>query len=85
MYIRDEYQNFKIQMLPFDSHSLEKKFEVKLLTLTEDELILLEKQRKVIMKINNNNGNIRMCKLSSLLDEFLYDALESRFESKPFR
>jgi len=44
-----------------------------LLTLTEEELILLEKQRKVIIKINYNNGNIRMCKLRSLLDEFLYD------------
>lgn len=61
-------------MLPFDSYSVEKKLEIDLLTLTDEELILLEKQRKVIIKINYNNGNIRMCKLSSLLDEFLYDS-----------
>lgn len=73
LYIRDDYQNFKKQMLPFDSYSVEKKLEIDLLTLTEEELILLEKQRKVIIKINYNNGNIRMCKLRSLLDEFLYD------------
>ena len=85
LYIRDDYQNFKKQMLPFDSFSVEKKLEIDLLTLTDEELILLEKQRKVIIKINYNNGNIRMCKLSSLLDEFLYDSLESRFESKPFK
>jgi hypothetical protein len=85
LYIRDDYQNFKKQMLPFDSFSVEKKLEIDLLTLTDEELILLEKQRKVIIKINYNNGNIRMCKLSSLLDEFLYDSLESRFESKPLK
>lgn len=85
MYIRDEHQNFKIQMLHFDSCSLEKRLELKLLTLTEEELILLEKQRNVIIKINYNNGNIRMCKLSSLLDEFLYDSRENRFESKLFK
>jgi len=72
LYIRDEYQSLKRQMLPFDSCSMEKKLEIKLLTLTEEELILLEKQRNVIIKVNYNSGNIRMCKLSSLLDEFLY-------------
>jgi len=74
LYIRDDYQNFKKQMLPFDSYSVKKKLEIDLLTLTDEELILLEKQRKVIIKINYNSGNIRMCKLSSLLDEFLYDS-----------
>lgn len=74
LYIRDEYQNFKIQMLPLDPLSIEKIIEVKLLTLTEEELILLEKQRNVIIKVDYNSGNIRMCKLSSLLDEFLYNS-----------
>lgn len=78
LYIRDEYKSFKRQMLPFDSCSMDKKLEIKLLTLTKEELILLEKQRNVILKINYNNGNIRMCKLSSLLDEFLYDSLKYR-------
>lgn len=78
LYVRDEYQSFKIQMLPFDSCSMYKNLEIKLLTLTEEELILLEKQRNVIIKINYNNGNIRMCKLSSLLDEFLYNSLKYR-------
>lgn len=72
LYIRDEYLSFKRQMLPFDSCSMEKKLEIKLLTLTEDELILLEKQRNVIIKVNYDTGNIRICRLISLLDEFLY-------------
>lgn len=78
LYIRDEYQSFKRQMLSFDSCSMDKKLEIKLLTLSEEKLIILEKQRNVILKINYNNGNIRMCKLSSLLDEFLYDSLKYR-------
>ncbi|SMB88776.1 hypothetical protein SAMN00017405_0525 [Desulfonispora thiosulfatigenes DSM 11270] len=82
LYILDEYQNFKRQMLPFDSCSMDKKLEIKLLTLTEEELILLEKRRNVIIKVNYNSGNIRMCKLSSLLDEFLYDSWENRFTYK---
>ncbi|NMA73954.1 MAG: hypothetical protein GX963_07280 [Bacteroidales bacterium] len=52
-------------MLPFDACSMEKKLEVKLLKLTEDELILLEKQRNVIIKVSYNSGNIRMCKMGS--------------------
>jgi len=71
LFIKDEYANFKRQMLPFDVGSMEKSLEIQLLTLTDAELILLEKQRNVIIKINHINGNIRMCKLASLLDEFL--------------
>jgi hypothetical protein len=69
LFIKDEYANFKRQMLPFDVGSMEKSLEIQLLTLTDAELILLEKQRNVIIKINHINGNIRMCKLASLLDE----------------
>jgi len=69
LFIKDEYANFKRQMLPFDVGSMEKSLEIQLLTLTDAELILLEKQRNVIIKINHINGNIRMCKLASLQDE----------------
>ncbi len=75
LYIRDEYKNFKKQMLRFDSWSMEKKLVIKLLTLTDDELILLEKQRNVIIKVNYNSGNIRMRTLNSLLDEFLSSSM----------
>ena len=71
LYVREEYQNLKRKMLVFDSSSMEKKLYIILLTLTNEELILLEKQRNVIIKINYNNGNIRMCMLRSLLDEYL--------------
>jgi len=69
LFIKDEYANFKRQMLPFDVGSMEKSLEIQLSTLTDAELILLEKQRNVIIKINHINGNIRMCKLASLQDE----------------
>ena len=69
LFIKDEYANFKRQMLPFDVGGMEKSLEIQLLTLTDAELILLEKQRNVIIKINHINGNIRMCKLASLQDE----------------
>ena len=82
LYIRDEYKNFKIQMLPLDPLSIEKIIEIKLLTLTEEELILLEKQRNIIIKVDYNSGNIRMCKLSSLLDEFLYNSRNDRFKGE---
>ncbi|WP_026894328.1 hypothetical protein [Clostridiisalibacter paucivorans] len=78
LYIRDDYQSFKRQMLPFDPFSMEKILQIKLLTLTEEELIFLEKQRNFIIKADYNSGNIRMCKLSSLLDEFLYTSQRRR-------
>lgn len=71
IYILDEYQSFKSQMLPFDSYSMEKRLEIKLLTITDEELILLEKQRSIIVKVNYNSGNIRMINTEGLMHEFL--------------
>ena len=70
LYIRYEYQSLKKQMLPYDALSMEKKLEIKLLTFAEDGLIILEKQRCIILKINPGNGNINIYKLSSLEDGF---------------
>lgn len=73
MFIKDEYLNFKKKMRPLDADSLKKQLEIKLLTLTETELILLELQRNVVIKINHIDGDIRMCELTGLLEEFLID------------
>ena len=59
-FIHDEYLNFKRQMLTFDSNSMDKTLEVELMTVTEEEIILLEKQRNIIIKVNYNNQDIKM-------------------------
>ncbi len=67
LFIKEEYLNLKKQMLPLDNNSMEKTLEFRLLALTEEELIILELQRKVVVKFNHINGYIRMCQLSSLI------------------
>ena len=67
LFIRQECQSLKKRMLPFDPRSLEKILEIALLTINKEDMILLEKQRKVIIKIDYNKGNTRMCHLSDLV------------------
>lgn len=67
LYIKEEYNNFKQQMICFDEKSMDKILEIEMLNLTDDELILLEKERMVLIKCNHKNGNIRMCKLIDVI------------------
>ncbi len=68
LFLKEKYLNLKKQMLPLDNNSMKKTLEFKLLALTKEELIILELQRKVVIKFNHINGDIRMCQLSSLLE-----------------
>lgn len=67
LYIKEEYYNFKRQMLCFDEKSMAKPLIIKMLNLTADELILLEKERMVLIKCNHKNGDIQMCRLGDII------------------
>lgn len=67
LYIKEEYYNFKQQMLRFDEKSMDKTLKIEMLNLTDDELILLEKERMVLIKFNHENGDIRICRLIDII------------------
>ncbi|MDI6602300.1 MAG: hypothetical protein QME46_11095 [Thermoanaerobacteraceae bacterium] len=71
-FIKENYYSFKQQMTYFDEQSLDKPLKIQMLNLTEDELILLEKLRMVLIKFNHKNGDIRMCRLQDIIYDTSY-------------
>lgn len=67
LYIKENYYDFKQQMLFFDETSMNKTLKIEMLNLNDDELILLEKERMIVIKCNHINGNIRMCRLQDII------------------
>ncbi|WP_249175525.1 hypothetical protein, partial [Clostridium tyrobutyricum] len=74
-YIKENYYKLKQQMLCFDKRSLDKPLKIQMLTLTNDELIILEKERMVIIKCNYRNSNISMSRLRDIIYENSYSRL----------
>lgn len=74
-YIKENYYRFKQQMLCFDKRSMDKPLKIKMLNLTNAELIILEKERMVLIKCNYKNSNISMSRLRDIIYENSYPRL----------
>ena len=71
--IERELYNFKQQMLVFDSKSMKKKMNIRLLKLDRKDLILLEIERNIIIEIKPETGKIRINSLKGLLENYIYE------------
>lgn len=74
-YIKENYYRLKQQMLCFDKRSMDKPLKIQMLNLTNAELIILEKERMVLIKCNYRNNNISMFRLRDIIYENSYSRL----------